>query len=273
MHRSMRTAVTTLSTRLFAPLLLLLLASPVAAQRATDTFRWEGTLPAGQTLTIRNVQGSIRAEAAAGQRIEVVARKQGRRDDPADVEIDVLPHESGVTICAVYPTPGRASRPNSCGVGGEYSMSTDNHDVQVEFTVRLPAGVRLTATTFSGSIDILGVRSFVDAHSMSGDVRIVTSEAARARTMSGRVHATIGSLAGQDSLQFTTMSGSVELTLPANAGARLEMRTMSGGIETDFPVTVQGRFSPPRVEGTIGAGGPVIVLRTMSGNVRLRRGG
>lgn len=262
-----------LSALLTASLLVLFVPAGAGAQRSADTFSWEGRLPTGQTLEIRNVQGSIRAVAAAGDRIEVEARKRGQHDDPSDVEIEVVPHANGITICAVYPTPSRTSRANECGPERAYSMSTDNHDVQVDFTVRVPAGVRLAPTTFSGDIDVQGVRSHVDATTMSGNVRIVTSEAARARTMSGRVSATIGSLAGQDSLEFSSMSGSVELLLPANAGARLRMSTMSGGLHSDFPITVEGRVSPQRMEGTIGGGGPLIELRTMSGSVRLRRGG
>jgi hypothetical protein len=44
-----------------------------------------------------------------------VATKHGRRSDPAEVEIEVVEHAGGVTICAVYPSPG--SRPNECRQG------------------------------------------------------------------------------------------------------------------------------------------------------------
>ena len=47
-------------------------------------------------------------------------------------------HADGGTICAVYPTPPRARRENSCGPGDEWHSSTEDNDVTVSFDVQVP---------------------------------------------------------------------------------------------------------------------------------------
>jgi hypothetical protein len=246
------------------------LAAPAATAQTTDTFSWQGRLAAGQTVEIRGVTGGVRVELGA-DRVEVVARKQGRRDDPRTVDVQVVPHAGGVVICSVYPTPRDASRANRCGPDG-YSMSTGSNDVAVEYTVRLPAGIALRAHTVSGDIRADGLRSRVDAQTVSGDVRVATSESARARTVSGNVRASVGTVASDaGGVAFRTVSGDVEVALPANVGARVSVKTVSGGFESDFPLTIEGRLPPRRVEGVIGGGGPSVTVETVSGGVRLRR--
>jgi hypothetical protein len=251
------------------------LAAPTAdAAAQADDFRLRERLAPGQTLEIRGVMGSIVAELGAGDAVEVTARKHARRDDPHQVTVEVVPHAGGVTICAVYPTPERQGRrENRCGPGGDYSMNTGNNDVQVDFQVRLPAGVHLTATNVSGDVEARGLRSDVDARTVSGSVRVSTTGTARAQSVSGNVEATLGSLGGSDPLEFKTVSGNVTVAIPADAAARVRLETVSGRFESDFPITAQGRMSTRRLEGTIGGGGRNLVLQTVSGNVRLRRGG
>ena len=87
---------------------LVALSLPAAA---AEDFQWRGRVNAGQVIEIKGVNGSVRAEAASGNEVEVVAVKQGRRSDPNEVKIAVVEHGDGVTVCAVYPSPD-AGRPN-----------------------------------------------------------------------------------------------------------------------------------------------------------------
>jgi hypothetical protein len=121
------------------------LASPTPGHaQSTQDFRWSGRVAAGQTLEIKGINGAILAEAASGPDVEVVAHKSGRRSDPTEVTIEVIPHAGGVTVCALYPSVS-GQEANRCAPGSEGRMNTQNNDVQVEFSVRVPAGVRLTA--------------------------------------------------------------------------------------------------------------------------------
>ena len=90
-------------------------AAPVFAQ---GDFRWKGKIAAGKEIEIKGVNGDVRAVAGSGSETEVTATKHAKRSDPDEVKIDVVEHEGGVTICAVYPSDGR--RTNECrpGEGG-----------------------------------------------------------------------------------------------------------------------------------------------------------
>ena len=59
----------------------------------------------------------------------------------------------------------------------------------------------------------------------------------------------------------------MRLRLPEQYSARIDAGTVNGGINVDFPVTVQGRIDR-ELNTTIGAGGPLIRVRTHNGGVR-----
>src|SRR5574341_2648798 len=104
------------------------LAGLGARPAAGQDFSWKGRVAAGKVLEIKGVNGDIRALSASGDQIEVTATKHARRSDPDEVEIRVVEHADGVTICAVYPTPPRARRENSCTPGDEWSSHTEDND-------------------------------------------------------------------------------------------------------------------------------------------------
>src|SRR5689334_5798323 len=106
----------------------------VAALTAQD-FNWHGRLAAGKRLEVKGVNGDVRAVLASGAEAVVNARKHSRRSDPDEVKIEVVESPDGITICAVYPTPARARRENTCEPGDHWNSSTENNDVTVDFEV------------------------------------------------------------------------------------------------------------------------------------------
>src|SRR5882762_11717845 len=84
------------------------------AAGAQGEFHWKGKVAPGKSIEIKGVNGDIRAVAGSGD-VEVTAVKHARRSDPDDVKIEVVEHEDGVTICAVYPSDDR--RENTCDAG------------------------------------------------------------------------------------------------------------------------------------------------------------
>jgi hypothetical protein len=125
--------------------------SPAAEPQQTNEFRWHEPLAAGRLIEIKGINGNVEAGPATGGEVEVVAVKRGRRSDPESVRIEVVRHAEGVTICAVYPNvEGR--EPNTCAHGSNRSNVRDN-DVSVNFTVRVPAGVRFNGHTVNGNVE------------------------------------------------------------------------------------------------------------------------
>ena len=220
---------------------------------AQADFNWSGTLNPGQTLEIKGVNGSIRAEFAAGNMIEVSARKTANRSDPASVRIEVVPSANGITICSVYPSDGGQANYCEGGRGGR-SDNRDN-DVSVDYTVKLPAGVRFAPKTVNGSVTALGLRSDVNGTSVNGSIE-----------------AAMGVASWSGSLDFKTVNGSIDLTLPPGASADVHATTMSGNFRSDFPVTMNGRLEERKAEGRIGAGGRELNLTTVNGAITVHQG-
>ena len=201
---------------IFVGCTLALLAGPVSpgmrsgvAQPSEEEMRWHGWAPSGQLVEINNVHGNVRAEAASGEEIEVIALKHGS-DDPEEVSIEVVEHKGGVTICAVYPdaNPGHPfdCRP-SHGGGFRLAASSDSeahirwenggggdvllNDLRVDFIVRVPKSLRFIGRTVDGEISAHMLEQDVEAHSVSGDVNVdmnlLPGAEVRAETAMGEV--------------------------------------------------------------------------------------
>ncbi len=253
--------------------LMLLVAAPlVAAPVTAQDFHWNGRLAAGKRLEIRGVNGSIRAMATTGDEIDVTARKTSRRSDPAEVEIKVVPSEDGVTICAVYPTPRRARHENRCEPGDDWSSSSENNDVTVDFTIKLPAGIVFDGRTVNGDVDAQGLGADVAVSTVNGSVDVSAAGHVEASTVNGSIRASMGRADWTGDAEFTTVNGGITLTLPEGVSTEVRAETVNGDLETDFPMTVTGKFGPRHMRGTIGGGGNrTLELSTVNGSIRIRK--
>src|SRR5919198_4837650 len=157
-----------------------------AAVAATDEFRWQGAVAAGRTIEIKGVNGRIDAAPASGGEVEVSAVKRSRHSDPAAVEVKVVEHAGGATVCAVYPTPP-GEPPNECVPGKGGRMNTRDNDVAGEFTVRVPAGVRFVGRTVNGGIAGRGLPGDAEAYTVNGGVELETAGHALAQTVNGSI--------------------------------------------------------------------------------------
>jgi len=241
-----------------------------AVPAAAESWSWEGRVAPGQTVEIKGVNGEVTAGPAAGDRVEVTALKKARRSDPAGVQIKVVEHAGGVTICAVYPTP-EGRQPNECAPGEGGRMSTENNDVNVRFTVRVPAGLRFVARTVNGEVEASGLTGDVDARTVNGGVQLSTTGRAEAETVNGSITASVGQADGTEALTFKTVNGSIDLALPQGASASLRASTMNGDIQSDFPLHGNTRVSRRNLSGTIGDGGRPLDLDTVNGSIHIRR--
>jgi len=240
-----------------------------APQRQGTEFRLREPLAAGRTLEIRGINGNVSAEPSTGGEFEVVATKHARKSDPDEVRIEVVRHAEGVLICAVYPNTG--GEPNTCELNNSRSHVRDN-DTTVNFTVRVPAGVNFEGRTVNGKVEAERLSADVDAKTVNGSISVSTTGVARAATVNGSITAVMGRADWPDDLEFKTVNGGIDLTLPASLSARVEAKTLNGEITSDFPMTVTGAFSRRRLSGTIGSGGDrQLTLETVNGSVQIRR--
>jgi hypothetical protein len=275
----MQNKIPTLALVLGAAVPMLTATSSVSARaqeaRSSDTsFTWSGTVQAERWVYVRNLNGSVRVEAGTGSKVEVRAEKRWRRGSPADVKITVRQVGSGggdLLVCALWNDRSTCDEDGYHSHNDGWRGDNDRNDVQVEFVVRLPAGVKIDASTVNGGVTVDGVTSTVVARTVNGGIDArSTGGAVTARTTNGDVTVSSARLDG-DRTEFSTVNGTITVSLPASVNADVEMRTVNGRLSSDFPLTVEGTFSPRRLRATLGKGGPALRLSTVNGNIRLRK--
>lgn len=144
-------------------------------------------------------------------------------------------------------------------------------DVEVRYTLELPAGVGLRLRTVSGDVEVSGAQGAVEVQAVSGEVHLRDlGKGLRLNTVSGDVEldGVAGPLAvrtvsgdiegrlatGTEGGQIHTVSGEVSLRAPRASGLAVRAGTVSGEVESDF--------------GAEGA--RVLSVRTTSGDVSIR---
>jgi putative adhesin len=163
---------------------------------------------------------------------------------------------------------GNSGDPNDIQVTSSQNGNTittnvqDNGQGSVDFDVTVPQGADLQLTTNSGDISIDGV-------TLSGNSIITTD--------SGDISFN-GTIATSGTAQFTTSSGTIDLTVPGTSAFYVNASTISGSIHTkDFPsvkvqTNNQGRQATGNV-GTVSQGqGATVTLHTVSGDINLHQG-
>lgn len=252
----------------------LLLAVPLdAQQRQENAFTWSGNIPSGRRILIKNINGSISVERSATGRVEVNATKEWRRGDPDVVRIEQRSLSNDeVVICAMWHEESRCEEDGIRTPRRNTRQGSRNNDVSVNFTVRVPEGVRVDLNTVNGALDVNGVTTEVIASTVNGAINARSAGGpVRARTVNGSIDVSMGSTGSANELDYRTVNGSIRIQLPASFGAQLELSTVNGRINTDFPVTISGSLSPRRLRGTVGDGSARFSASTVNGSITLRK--
>lgn len=248
---------------------LVLLAETVWAQDPDRVFHWSGKLAPDKSLEIKDVNGTIRAEATSGEEVQVTAEKSGTRAD--EVKIQVVPSSEGVTICATYPSGIFGGSSSPCEPGSHWhSNNVHSDNTKVDFTVRLPKNLRFSAWNVNGNIKAEDLGRVVRANTVNGSVQVSTAQWAEAATVNGLIELTMGNAGWDGTLKIATVNGSVHLQMPSDLNAEVKFNSVNGHISSDFPVTLSG-FVGHSARGTIGNGGRTLVVDTVNGSVELRK--
>ena len=158
--------------------LCLAIVSPASAQdlgRNQDTWTWDGRVESGKWFRLSSVNGPVTIEPSPDNMVHVRAEKDVRDGEITDVAFQVIQSGGDVRICALW-------RGNYCDEEGHHSRRNDDDDdrdrrgrrnnVKVNFTVRVPAGVRVSAGTVNGEMRIRNLTSDVRANTVNGRVEV-----------------------------------------------------------------------------------------------------
>ncbi|MCZ6918624.1 MAG: hypothetical protein O7I93_17755 [Gemmatimonadetes bacterium] len=219
----------------------------------------EFTLDARDLVTVdAGPNGGIEVEGWDRNEILVRARVQtwSEDDDPADIvlEIEII---TGSEIRAEGPRfRGRS--------GNRWSVS---------FAIMVPRESDLSLESVNGGIGISAVTGDMDFRTTNGGISLVgVSGDVRGSTTNGGLHV---ELDGEEwvgrGLDVRTINGGVNLEIPENFRADLEIGTRNGGFEIDFPIVLQGRINRRQIRTELNGGGTLIRAVTTNGGVRVRR--
>jgi DUF4097 and DUF4098 domain-containing protein YvlB len=215
-------------------------AAPAAAgQKETETIDRTVSIGTNGTLKLRNFSGDVRITGTSGREVVVHAVRRAEREQLANIKLDIETSGSSVTIEA----------------NKRESRWTDrkNNVVETDFDIKVPFGTELDLYSFSGRLEVVGVKARIDAETFSGNVILEVPD--------GKVPA----------LNVETFSGDIQARMPASADARVEFNSFSGDVDSDLPIAMRSTRRR-NVSGEIGNGsGSTLKFKTFSGDLRIRR--
>ena len=150
---------------------------------------------------------------------------------------------------------------------GEIRVQTGSGDVQAR---EIAGPVRGGAGSGNLELEETGAGD-VDLHTGSGNVTVRGIQGAfRGEAGSGDITAEGTQMGGWE---IRTGSGNIRVRLPANAAFDANLATSSGTLDVDAPITmtVQGRVQEThkQIVGKVRGGGPLLTLRTGSGDIHI----
>ena len=272
-------------------------AATLTAQGRPD-FEFRRELASGKRLVVQNIIGDVQVTGGSGRTVEVTAvKKAGRYGEPEDVTVETIELGDGIAICVRYP--GQRSRrgeggngeggKNPCSSSSNWNGNHDRNDTQLNFTIRVPAGLTLRIGTVSGDLTASNLDGELELSSVSGDVRLdggrgqrieletvsgdvdlldVRAREVAGNTVSGEVTFR-GPILDSGTYEFTTTSGDISLGIPERPNATLSAATFSGRFSSDLETTQQSGRHRRRHSATWGSGSAKLDVESLSGDIRI----
>ena len=148
------------------------------------------------------------------------------------------------------------------------------------YLIRVPrnSSVQYNQTNWSGGdVAVRDINGDLEVNVKSGDIKLTNvAGPVVANTVSGDVQVRFAPLR-QGPSSISTVSGDVDVSLPANTKATLKLRSVSGEVYTDFDINLGKGQDDMRhvggqvVDGSINGGGNPLSLKTVSGDIFVRK--
>jgi DUF4097 and DUF4098 domain-containing protein YvlB len=255
----------------------------VEIENAAGSVRVIGWSKAEVSVTGNVGRGASLRLTGGGPRTHVEVDFQGNphaiRSDievhvPAGSRVSVESFASSITVSEVTGPVTAETVNGAVTVSGSVKeVSAESVNGAVEVT---GAASRVHAGTVNGALTVRGTRGELDANTVNGELRVVGGgpfERAHLESVSGAIRFE-GELAPHADFQAQTVSGEIELALPAGVAADFTVSTFSGSVTNDFgPATPRaGRHFPEKeLSFSTGRGGAKIAVETLSGSISLRK--
>jgi DUF4097 and DUF4098 domain-containing protein YvlB len=242
---------------------------------------------AGGDIRGGDLSGPVRVETAGGSiqlgsiAAPVEARTAGGSIRVGDVHgAAVLETSGGEIVAGLVQGTLRAQTAGGDlilrGASGPIEARTAEKQIQIG-----QSGGNVIAQTAGGSIRLQGARGRVEARTAGGSIDLLQMRnAIRAATAAGGILAQIDAdLKTFAASELQTSVGDIQVFLPSNLPLTVDAAIdMAAGhkIVSDFPLNIQKEgeaFVPTKLrgEGALNGGGEVLRLRTVAGNIEIRK--
>jgi DUF4097 and DUF4098 domain-containing protein YvlB len=273
---------------------ILLGITAASAQRLSQVVHDEQSFKVSGTPSVRlsTGDGHIRVESWDRSEVQCKYEKRGRTQSDID-RIEIMATQNGDSIQVEARIHGRGSwlsyatlnltvfvprqtnlvartgdgNIDARGVTGEIELATGDGRVEAS-----NLNGNLNVRTGDGSMELMDVAGRLQAQTGDGWMKIRGRfEALEARTGDGSIEITVerGSKMAA-AWRITTGDGSVQVSLPDDLSADLDVQTNDGTISTDLPVTISGRIGRT-LQGRLNQGGNTLTVRTGDGSITLKR--
>ncbi len=230
-------------------------------------------------IDVSLVQGSITVRGSNRKDVLVIAHPETdrprRRIDTDASGMRRIPQVAGFRI----------SEENN-----RVKVSAGSPNRAIRFEIEAPARTNLKLSTVNGGeIIVENIDGELTVSNTNGGITLTNvAGTVNAGTTNGNVRATMTRVTAEKGMAFTSLNGTVDVTLPPSTKANLRMRSDNGDVYSDFdvqlapsaPLVQEGRSGNGRyrisrnrsIVGAINGGGPEFELRTFNNNVYVRKG-
>ena len=159
--------------------------------------------------------------------------------------------------------------------------------LQGPLTITVPADVSVDLHTLNGNLSVEGLHGEVDADTLSGRTELTgISGTVVAHSLNGPIRVVMDRVDPSKPLSFSSLNGSIDVTLPADVKANVQFKTMRSDIYSDFSMALGGSAQlmkdnsgmlkfrlgfDDNLEGTINGGGVPVSFHTLHGAIYLRK--
>jgi DUF4097 and DUF4098 domain-containing protein YvlB len=156
--------------------------------------------------------------------------------------------------------------------GGAKGVNLQSVNGTIEVT---KAGGRVKAEAVNGTVTVRDATGELDASTVNGKLLVTGGSFDRAalETVAGSVRFEAG-LSAKATMSAESVSGTIELLLPASLGAEFSVSTFSGEITNELGPAAEksSKWTPEKeLSFTTGSGGARITVETLSGAVHIRK--
>ncbi|MDE0470054.1 MAG: DUF4097 family beta strand repeat-containing protein [Candidatus Poribacteria bacterium] len=214
-------------------------------------------------ISVANITGDVKAETfSAGLRFQDIT---GRIDGVTSVgDINLNGFNGDVLL---QTTAGNIALEDGTG---DVKVKTTGGSLQITDVTGA-----INGKTSGGGITLRDCKGGADLKTAGGGIEVENDGPVLAKTTGGSIRCQLQEASSRQNLllDLETAGGGINVSLVPDIAATVEAKVLGGSVTTEFPVVaeMEGAVKPDQLHGTINGGGSLLRLRSIGGNIILRK--